>query len=71
MDHIKNIRVVGSSLAPSWKIFNKQSWNDIPGLLEISVPEEALDPDMTVLAIEMDGPVQVYRGSGQVITFNE
>lgn len=71
VDHIKNIRVVGSSLAPSWKIFNKQSLNDIPGLLEISVPEEALDPDMTVLAIEMDGPVQVYRGSGQVITFNE
>ena len=71
VDHIKNIRVVGSSLAPSWKIFNKQSWNDIPGLLEITVPEEALDPDMTVLAIEMDGPVQVYRGSGQVITFNE
>ena len=59
VDHIKNIRVVGSSLAPSWKIFNKQSWNDIPGLLEITVPEEALDPDMTVLAIEMDGPVQV------------
>lgn len=71
IDHIKNIRVVGSDIAPKWKIFNKLSWTEVPGLLEITVPEEALDSAITVIAIEMDGPVQLYRGPGQVITFNE
>ena len=71
VDHIKNIRVVGSDIAPKWKIFNKLSWTEVPGLLEITVPDEALDSAITVIAIEMDGPVQLYRGQGQVITFNE
>ena len=71
IDHIKNIRIVGSNIVPTWKIFNKLSWTDVPGLLEITVPDEALDSAITVVAIEMDGPVQLYRGQGQIITFNE
>ena len=71
VDNIKNIRVVGSDIAPSWKIYNKLSWTDVPGLLEITVPEEALDSAITVLAIETNGPVTLYRGAGQVVTMND
>jgi alpha-L-fucosidase len=45
-------------------------WNEIPGLLEIDLPEQALDPAITVLAILLDGPVRLYNGAGQVITAN-
>lgn len=71
VDNIKNIRVVGSEIKPSWKIYNKLSWTEVPGLLEITVPEEALDSAITVLAIETSGPVTLYRGAGQVVTMND
>lgn len=71
VDNIRTIRVVGSDVAPQWKVYNRQSWTEVPGLLEITVPEEALDSAMTVIAVEMDGPVKLYRGAGQVITMNE
>ena len=68
---VKRVRVVGSETELSHEVFNKLSWSEVPGLLEIDVPEEVLDPAFTVLAVELDGPVRIYRGSGQVITFNE
>ncbi len=71
VDNIKKVRIVGSDIAPQWKIFNKLSWSEVPGLLEITVPDDALDSAITVIAIETDGPVSLYRGSGQVITMNE
>ena len=71
IDNIKKIRVVGSTVEPQWKVYNKLSWSEVPGLVEIQVPQEALDSAITVLAIETDGPVQLYRGAGQVITMNE
>ena len=41
------------------------------GVYYIQVPPEVLDPHMTVLAVELDGPATLYEGSGQVISFNE
>jgi alpha-L-fucosidase len=37
----------------------------------IQVPADVLDERMTVLALELDWPLRLYRGSGQVISFNE
>lgn len=71
VDNIKKVRIVGSDIPPQWKIFNKLSWSEVPGLLEITIPDDALDSAITVIAIETDGPVSLYRGSGQVITMNE
>ena len=68
VDNIKSVRVVGDGRELQWKVFNKLSWTDVPGLVEIDVPEAALDPAITVLAVETDGPVKLYRGSGQVMT---
>lgn len=68
VDNIKSIRVVGDGRELKWKVFNKLSWTDVPGLVEIYVPDEALDSAITVLAVETYGPVKLYRGSGQVMT---
>ena len=71
MNKVQRIWVVGSGNMLQYKTYNEVYWNEIPGLLEIDVPEQVLDPAITVLAILLDGPVRLYKGAGQVITANE
>ena len=71
INNIKNIRVVGSNQKLEYKIYNKLSWNDVPGNLYITIPDEALDSQITVVCIELDGPIKLYASAGQVIEFNE
>ena len=33
----------------------------MPGVLYINVPDAVLDPQVTVLALLLDGPVELYR----------
>ncbi|MDE6826638.1 MAG: alpha-L-fucosidase, partial [Paramuribaculum sp.] len=68
---IKNIRVVGTDKNLTWKQYNDISWSEVPGVYYIDVPEDVLDPQITVLALEMEEPVKLYRGSGQVMSFND
>lgn len=70
VNNIKNIRVVGDGRTLNWKIYNKLSWSEVPGLVEIDIPEDALDPSVTVIAVETEGPIKLYRGAGQVVTIN-
>ena len=68
---IKRVRVVGTGEELSWKRYNDIDWSATPGVYYINVPQQVLDPHMTVLAIELDGPATLYEGAGQVISFNE
>ena len=43
---------------------------NLPGVLWIDVPEDALDPDATVLKLELDGPLKPYTGAGDVTELN-
>ena len=61
---------MGSGNMLNYKVYNKNYWNDIPGLLEIDVPDSVLDPSITVLAVLLDSPIRLYRGEGEVITAN-
>ncbi len=70
MNKVNRIWVVGNGAMLTYKIYNKNYWSEVPGNLYIDVPERVLDPSITVLAILLDGPVKLYRGSGQVITCN-
>ncbi len=58
---IKNIRLVGSNTPLKHKILTKVSWNDYPGLLYIEIPEKMIDPYYTVVAIELDGKIKLYK----------
>ena len=68
---VKNIRVVGNGSILNWKQYNDISWSEVPGVYYIDVPESVLDPQMTVLALEMEEPIKLYRGHGQVMSFND
>lgn len=61
---IRDIRVVGTSQKLTGKIVGKISWSAVPGLVFVDVPQTALDKYMTVLALDLDGPVRLYRGHG-------
>jgi alpha-L-fucosidase len=61
---IKDIHVLGTSQHLQPKIVGKISWSTVPGLVFINVPEKVKDPYMTVLKLQLDGPVKLYRGHG-------
>lgn len=65
---IKKIRVLGANQTLQHKIVGKISWSNVPGLVYINVPEKVQDEYMTVLALELDGPVNLYRGKGGFLT---
>lgn len=68
INNIKKISVVGNGQALTHKIVGKISWSAVPGLVYIDVPTAVQDKYMTVLAVELDGPVKLYRGKGGFLT---
>lgn len=58
---VNRVWVVGNGTKLDTKVMMKQYWNAIPGLLYIDVPAQVLDKQVTVLAVLLDGPVDLYR----------
>ncbi len=67
---INRIYVVGNGTMLSHDVKGKLYWSQVPGICYIDVPEHALDPQVTVIAVLLDGPVDLYREDGQVIESN-
>lgn len=61
---IKKIRVMGTTQTLSSKIVGKVSFSPVPGLVYIHVPQQVQDDYMSVLAVELEGPVDLYKGEG-------
>ncbi|WP_316804936.1 alpha-L-fucosidase [Pedobacter nototheniae] len=60
-NQISRIRVVGDGTMLPHEIYNKLYWSKIPGIVYIPVPEDRLDKSLTVIAVLLDGPVDLYR----------
>ena len=69
-NQINRIRIVGEGTKLSHKVVGKAYWSEVPGLLYIDVPEEKLDPQVTIIAIQLKGKIDLYREDGQVIESN-
>ena len=67
---INRIRIVGNGTKLSHKVVGKQYWSEVPGLVYIDVPEDQLDEQVTVVAIQLKGKVDLYREDGQKIESN-
>jgi alpha-L-fucosidase len=61
---IKKISVVGKGVSLKHKVVGKISWSPVPGLVYINVPADVQDKYVTVLKVELDGAVKLYRGRG-------
>lgn len=57
---INRIRVVGNGTKLKWDIKMKQYWSDSPGILYIDVPENVLDEQLTVIAVQLNGSVELF-----------
>jgi len=46
------------------------AWAGIPGIAWVTVPKDALDAEATVIKVEFENELDLYRGHGDPITFN-
>ena len=67
---INRIYTVGNGTKLNWDTKMKQYWSAVPGIIYIDVPESVLDEQMTVIAVLLDGRIDLYREDGQVIESN-
>ncbi|MFC2089564.1 alpha-L-fucosidase [Bacteroidota bacterium] len=58
---IKQIRVVGTDRILSSKKLGGAAWQNIPGILYIDVPKDVIDKYITVLAVELEGELDLYH----------
>ncbi|WP_426478282.1 alpha-L-fucosidase [Chryseobacterium sp. CBSDS_008] len=59
-NEIARIRVVGEGTMLPHTIYNKLYWSDRPGIIYIDIPKEKLDKQMTVIAVLLNKPVELY-----------
>jgi len=52
--------VVGNGTKLETKVLMKMYWSQIPGLVYIDLPRQVLDPQVTVIAVLLDGPVDLF-----------
>ncbi|WP_212891809.1 alpha-L-fucosidase [Capnocytophaga canimorsus] len=68
---VKSIKVLGAEQELSFERNGGAAWNNIPGILRISVPaDQSLDPYVTVLEVHLEGELSLYRGHGNAVELN-
>lgn len=61
---IKIATVMGTNHGLHHKVVGKISWSPVPGLIFINVPMALSDSLMTVIKVDFDEPIKLYRGKG-------
>jgi alpha-L-fucosidase len=69
LNEVRRVSVVGGGELKHRKI-GGAPWAKLPGILWIDVPDSELDPDATVLKVELNGPLDLYAGQGDAVTLN-
>lgn len=69
-NNISRIRIVGEGSMLNHSIYNKLYWSDRPGIIYIDIPKERLDKNMTIIAVLLDKPVELYREKVKAIESN-
>jgi len=69
-NQVNRIRIVGEGTKLSHEVIGKMYWSEVPGLLYIDVPVDKQDDQVTVVAIQLKGKIDLYREDGQVIESN-
>lgn len=68
---VKSIKVVGNGQELSFERNGGAAWNNIPGILRIEVPQaKNLDANVTILEVDLESPLKLYRGHGQAVELN-
>ena len=62
---INRIYVVGNGTILNSEKFCKVFWNSYPGITYIEIPENAIDPYYTVIAVQLDGEIKLHDHTQQ------
>lgn len=69
---VSSIEVVGSNEKLSFVRNGGAAWNNIPGILRISIPsKESQDKYVTIVKLNLEKKLQLYRGHGNAVELNE
>lgn len=69
-NNIKKISILSTGETLQFKKIGGASWHDIPGVLWIDLPSSLADKNATVIKIELEDPLRLYRGEGGAIEQN-
>ncbi len=58
---VNRIRIVGNGTKLQGNVMGGQYWSEVPGILYIDLPESELDEQVTVVALQLKGEVELYR----------
>jgi alpha-L-fucosidase len=64
MSDIENITILGTTTSVPYKIVGKIDWSYVPGTIYMDVPISSLDPEISVVKIQLKTPLKLYRGKG-------
>jgi alpha-L-fucosidase len=67
---VEKVRLIGTNQDLIFKRNGGASWLGIPGVLQITLTPEMLDQNVTVIAIDLDSPLDLYRGEGGAVEAN-
>jgi alpha-L-fucosidase len=70
INKVERVRMIGTDKELHFERNGGAPWMNIPGVLQIDVPGEQLDVNVTVVAIDLDSPLKLYRGEGGAIENN-
>lgn len=70
MNNVEQVRVIGTNEPLKFERNGGAHWMNIPGVLMIEIPENLVDKNATVVAIDLDSPLKLYRGEGKAIEQN-
>lgn len=70
INEVKEVSVLGTGNRLKHRMNGGAPWANVPGTLWFDLPEQELDPNATVVMIELDGPLRLYRGGGHAIAAN-
>ena len=60
-NNISRVRVVGEGTMLTHTVYNKLYWSKTPGIVYINLPKDKLDKQLTVIALLLDAPIDLYR----------
>lgn len=67
---IKRISILATKETLNYNKIGGASWLDIPGVLWIDIPETLIDENATVVKVEFEDALRLYRGKGEAIEQN-
>jgi alpha-L-fucosidase len=66
----EKLHLIGSNQDLNFKHNCGAAWMGIPGVFQVTLTPEILDQNVTVIAIDLDTPLDLYRGEGGAVEAN-